>query len=106
MALPHVGILLNSNFDLSLKVVRDASGLITSGLQIGNTIDQDAAIVLTSQQGDIKEDLLLGACLTKYVRGKYNASQIESRIRLHFTRAGIDYSSYKERMNLTAKTTE
>ena len=60
MALPHVGILLNSNFDLSLKVVRDASGLITSGLQIGNTIDQDAAIVLTSQQGDIKEDLLLG----------------------------------------------
>lgn len=96
------GILLTQDFDLAIRPVRNV-GKITRGLFVGDTTAQDAIMVLKLHQGDLKEDPLLGVGLTKYMRGKLDRSQIESRIRVHFTRAGLDYDDYKERLKLTAK---
>jgi len=84
-------------------VVRDENGLITSGLVVGNSIDQDAVIILKLQQGDLKEDPLLGPGLTKFIRGGVDKSQIDNRIRQHFTRGGIDYDDYKDRIQMNTK---
>ena len=97
------GILLTSDFELAVNVVRDANGLIVSGLVVGSSIDQDAVMVLKLHQGDLKEDPLLGPGLTKFIRGKVDKSQIDNRIRQHFTRAGIDYDDYKDRIQLNTK---
>jgi hypothetical protein len=92
------GILLTNEFDLAVAPVLDGKGQIISGLIVGDSIDQDAVMVLKLRQGDLKEDALLGAGLTKFERSKYNKSLIEDRIRRHFARAGIDYVEYKERL--------
>ncbi len=94
------GILLNKDFGLAIQPVRNADGKITRGLLLGDTLDQEAVVVLKLHQGDLKEDSLLGVGLTKYMRGKLDRSQIESRVRVHFTRAGLDYDDYKERLKL------
>jgi len=106
MSVKHVGILLDSSFDLAIKVLRDANGLITQGVMVGSIINQEAALVLMCQQGEIKEDPLIGASLTKFVRGKYNASQIEQRIRTNLLRVSINYDDYKDSIITTIKTTE
>jgi len=97
------GILLTPDFELAINVVRDENGLITSGLVVGNSIDQDAVIILKLQQGDLKEDPLLGPGLTKFIRGGVDKSQIDNRIRQHFTRGGIDYDDYKDRIQMNTK---
>jgi hypothetical protein len=91
------GLLLNSDFDL--LVVNGSS-------RIGNASDQDAAIVLQLQQGDLKEDPLLGPGLTRFIRGKYNSAVIEQRMRVHFTRAGLNYEDFKDRITTSYKTSE
>lgn len=95
------GILLTENMELAVQVVRDANGLITQGLVVGGSIDQEAFLILKSRAGDWKEDPVLGPGLTRFLRGKYNDSEIEMIIRQHFTRAGIDYEDYKERIQMT-----
>lgn len=100
------GILLDTNFDLLITPKRLSSGLIDTGFSIGSSIDQEAAIVLKMNQGELKEDPLLGPSLTKFMRGGYSAMAIEHRIRQHLTRAGIDYDSYKDRISTTIKNKE
>lgn len=94
------GILVDSYFGLLVNVRRAGNGLITGGLVIGDNTDQCAAIAIQMQQGDLKEDPLIGAALTRYMRGKFSRSEIDQRIRLHLTRAGINYQNYKQRISL------
>ena len=98
------GILIDSNFSLMVSVTRSSNGLITGGLVIGDNEDQCAAIVLQMQQGELKEDPLLGPGLTKFMRGRYSNSEIEQRIRQHLMRAGINYQNYRQRISLTINT--
>jgi len=100
------GILIDINNELVIKPKRDSEGLITGGLVVGDNTDQCAALVLEMSQGELKEDPLLGAALTKFIRGKYSKSQVKLKIRQHFTRAGINYNEYKELIATTIKTTE
>jgi hypothetical protein len=51
----NIGILLDQNFDLQVKVRRDRNGLITHGLVVGDTLYQNQAIILKAQKGEIKE---------------------------------------------------
>ena len=97
------GILLTDGFELAINVVRDSNGMILSGMMVGSSVDQDAVIVLTLHQGDLKEDPLIGPGLTKFIRGKYDKSQIDNVIKQHFTRAGIDYDDYKDRIQTSIK---
>jgi len=101
-----IGILTDNDFGLLVNVRRSGNGLITGGLVIGDTTDQCAAIALKMQQGELKEDPLIGAGLTRFMRGKFSQSEIDQRIRQHLTRAGINYQNYKQRISLTINTTE
>lgn len=94
------GILTDSDFGLLVNVRRLNNGLIAGGLVVGDNTDQCAAIVLQMQQGELKEDPLIGAALTRFIRSKYSQSEIEQRIRIHLTRAGINYQNYKQRITL------
>lgn len=95
------GVLFTDNLELAVNVVRDDQGLIVSGLVVGKCIDQEAFFVLKAKPCDFKEDPVLGPGLTKYVRGKRNSSDVEMTIRQHFTRAGIDFEDYRERIQTT-----
>ncbi|MBS2099193.1 hypothetical protein [Carboxylicivirga linearis] len=100
------GVLLDKDYELMIRPKLDSSGKILSGLVVGDSTDQCAALVLEMSQGELKEDPLLGPGLTKFIRSKYTPSQIDQRIRSHFTRAGINYEEYKDRINKTIKTVE
>ena len=100
------GILLDTEYSLQVKPKYDTEGKITSGLVIGENTDQCAALVLQAAPGDFKEDPILGAGLTRFIRGQYSRSQIEQIMRQHLTRAGINYNEYKQGIALTIKTSE
>ncbi len=94
----HKGILLTEDFDLAIRPIKDEQGKIVSGLVVGNTTVQNGIMTLKLHQGNLKADPLIGVGLTKYMRGKLDHSQIAARIRVHFTRAGLDYDDFKTMM--------
>jgi hypothetical protein len=61
------GIQLTKDFDLLVKVVRDASGLIVSGLVVGDITAQNQAAILTAQKGEFKEHPVAGVGLNDIV---------------------------------------
>lgn len=65
------GILLSTDDtdynDLLVDVVKDLNGLITSGLVIGESDNQNADIIIQSKKGEIKEYPVLGAHLVRFV---------------------------------------
>jgi hypothetical protein len=91
----HRGILTDTNNELIVIPRRDASGKITGGLVIGNTLLQDTSIVLGLNQGELKEDPLLGPKLLPLIRSKADRVKIEQAIKVHLERAGIDYRQVK-----------
>jgi hypothetical protein len=61
--------------DIKITPIRDQDGKIISGLVVGNTLEQNKALILIGSQGDFKfrpdlgvsfEDILLGADLLEY----------------------------------------
>ena len=98
------GILLNTEFDISIKPKRDSNGMILTGFTICETIDQEVVLVIKMSQGELKEDPLLGAGLTKFMRGKFSDGAIDFRIKQHLKRARIDFDEYKDRINANTKT--
>lgn len=100
------GILLDSDFGLLVNARRSSNGLITGGLVVGDNTDQCAAITIKLFQGELKEDPLLGASLTKFMRAKMNRTEVEQRMRVHLMRAGINYPNYKQRIALTINAEE
>ena len=64
-----IGIQLNENYDLKVQVRRDASGMIVSGLQVGDVTYQNQALILSAQKGEIKESPLTGYGIKKIQRG-------------------------------------
>ena len=94
---------MNDSGELAIRVVRDSTGLITSGMVVGQCIDQEAYCVLKAKPGDFKEDPIIGPGLTQFIRGKYNQSAVELLIKQHFERVGIDWDDYKDRLQITPK---
>lgn len=75
------GIQLNDNndegtlMDIKINPVRDASGKIVSGFTVGNTLQQNKALILILHQGELKfrpdfgvgfEDILLSEDYLEY----------------------------------------
>lgn len=54
------GILLTNDNELEVLIVRNSSGLIVSGLQIGDVTRQNQKIIINASKGEIKEDPLMG----------------------------------------------
>ena len=48
------------DYDIAVNVQRDASGLITSGLVLGDILHQNQALILVLHKGDLKSDVSVG----------------------------------------------
>ena len=49
-----------TEYDLEVKVVKDSSGRIVSGLTVGNILHQNQALILLFHKGDLKDDVSVG----------------------------------------------
>lgn len=54
------GILLDGNFDLKVNVKKDAAGKIVSGVEVGQTLFQNQAVILLMQPGELKMNPVMG----------------------------------------------
>lgn len=97
------GILLNTFGDIQITPRKLTDGKLT-GLVIGDTLIQNASIVLELSQGELKEDPLLGPNLQRFIRGKANMQLVERQVKIHLNRAGINYEELKEKMKINLKT--
>jgi len=71
------GILLDRvTGDLQVQVKRDANGLITSGLVIGNTDYQNMNLIIQAQKGEFKEFPTLGFGIDNYLKAPEMTKQI------------------------------
>ena len=48
------------DYDIDVDVRRDASGLIASGLVLGDILHQNQALILLLHKGDLKSDVSVG----------------------------------------------
>jgi len=85
------GILLDENGDFLIKVKRGADGKITGGLVVGDNAVQCAGLVLQMNQGELKEDPIIGANLLRNMRGKLNRSKLKMMSIPHL--CGLIYAS-------------
>ena len=49
-----------TDYDLDVKVVKDSSGRILSGLSVGDILHQNQALILVLHKGDLKDDVSVG----------------------------------------------
>lgn len=90
------GIQLDKYNDLLVQVTRDANGRIVSGLQVGNTQLQNAYMVLSLNQGELKEDPIAGVNLVSMIRGNKSKEEIKTTIKIGLRRCGIDFDKVKD----------
>lgn len=83
------GILLDETTgDLSVKVVRDASGKIISGLTLGNIDYQNIRLVILSDKGDFKEHPVLGVGATRYLKSVGRQHELRREISVQLDAIG------------------
>lgn len=49
-----------TEYDLEVKVVKDSSGRIVSGLTVGDILHQNQALILLFHKGDLKDNVSVG----------------------------------------------
>lgn len=85
------GLVLTTDGDLNV---------IGKHLVVGDTLLQDASIVLQLKQGELKEDPLLGPNLLRMLRGKADKTEIERLVKIHLSRGRISYEEVKSKLEI------
>lgn len=89
-----IGIQLNDNndsgdiLDLKINVVRDSAGKIVSGLVIGDTLEQNKAIILIAHEGQLKGNPDLGVGIGDIALSS-DYLEYRHKIREHFAKDGL-----------------
>lgn len=89
-----IGIQLTDNnkdgnlLDLKINVARDSAGKIVTGLVVGNTLEQNKAIILIAHQGELKCNPDLGVGLGDIVNSS-DYLEYRHKIREHFIKDGL-----------------
>lgn len=92
-----IGIQINENstdgdiMDLKIKPVRDTNGKIISGLVIGNTLEQNKALILIGSEGDFKYKPDLGVNFGDVLLSD-NLLEYRHKINEHFSKDGLKIS--------------
>ncbi|MFV0505891.1 MAG: hypothetical protein ACK5L5_04160 [Bacteroidales bacterium] len=68
-------ILLDDNYDVKIRPIRDTSGKIVSGFEIGNIDYQRAALIIDSEKGEFKAYPTWGFGVQKYLRSVPNITR-------------------------------
>lgn len=88
------GLQLNDNtttgeiLDLKIEVVKDAEGKIKSGLIVGNTLQQNQALILITQPGENKFNPDLGVGIADMLLD-HDYLNYRHRIREHYAKDGL-----------------
>lgn len=67
---------------------------------IGDSQDQEVELILSMEQGESKEDPVLGAGLIRLVHTTANEWQVRQLARQHLARDGKNYEDIKKRIEL------
>jgi hypothetical protein len=94
------GILTGDDNDLLIKVRRGADGKITNGLVVSDNAVQCAGLVLGMNQGELKEDPIVGANLLYNIRGKLNRNKLKNQIEIAIIRANIRIEDVKNELDI------
>lgn len=65
---------------------------------IGESTMQEVGLIITTHQGEWKEDPIIGAAPTDRVKRKYSRLELENRFRVHLRRDRKDYAKYKDQI--------
>jgi len=66
--------------DLSINIVRDASGKIISGLTLGNTDYQNIRLIVLANKGEFKENPVLGVGAERYLKSVGREAELRREI--------------------------
>ena len=94
------GILTGEDNDLLIKVRRGTDGKISGGLVVADNAVQCAGLVLKMNQGELKEDPIIGANLLRNIRGKLNRDKLKNQIETALMRANIRIEDVKNELNI------
>lgn len=89
-----IGIQLTDNndtgdvLDLKINVVRDSTGKIVSGIVIGDTLEQNKAIILIAHEGQLKGNPDLGVGIGDIALSS-DYLEYRHKIREHFAKDGL-----------------
>ena len=78
--------------DLKIDVVRDADGLITQGLVVGNTLNQNKAIILIANPGEFNFNPTLGVAIDELLLDD-DYLRFQHRITEHLSKDGMKVKS-------------
>lgn len=67
---------------------------------IGDSQDQELELILSMEQGELKEDPMLGAGLMRLVQSNSNEWHVRQLVREHLARDGKNYEDIKKRIEL------
>lgn len=88
------GIQLNDSssglesIDFKIDIIRDADGMITQGLVIGNTMPQNQALIIMASPGEFMFNPLIGVSIIDLLLDS-DFLRIRHRIREHFLKDGM-----------------
>lgn len=85
------GIILDDDNDLKV---------VNGELVIGDCLTQDAYMILSMNQGDLKEDPLAGVNLTRMIRGREKNERIRKSVEIGLLRVGIKFEEIKEQFEI------
>ena len=85
------GIQLDADDDLKIE---------NGTMKVGNRKMQDAYIVLSINQGEIKTDPIVGTNLNKMIRGKENREKIRKTIEISLESVGVRFEDIKSQFDL------
>jgi hypothetical protein len=76
------------DIDLKIEVLRDSDGLITQGLVVGNTMNQNQAMILIANPGEFKFNPTIGVAIDELILDD-DYLRMRHRIREHFAKDGL-----------------
>jgi len=83
-----IGIQLTDDLELAINPVRDSSGLIVSGITVGDTLYQNQYMILNAQKGEFKENPTLGVGINDMANDD-DLNEWKKAIREEFAKDGL-----------------
>lgn len=80
------------DIDLKIDVLRDANGLITHGLVVGDIMNQNQAIIITANAGELKFNPTIGVAIDELILDN-DYLRFKHRISDHLTKDGMKVKS-------------
>lgn len=87
--------------DNDILLGEDGDLLIRNGdFVVGESLTQEVGRILKLNQGELKNDPLLGVNMIELVNSQSTALEIETKVKLHLKRDGKDFNEVKQLLTI------